>query len=149
MTHSTPTQRLLAWCAAAAWLATAATGAAAGPPIPAEHLAVRSLAGATIPFAEFRTNLGALKPGSANDFDFELKQARGWTATGATCGDPRIRIEFVTQKPVDSEGHSLVGLRAIVSPEARGLILAPVTLAATSPNGRSVTSAFWLYADAR
>jgi len=52
MTHSTPTQRLLAWCAAAAWLATAATGAAAGPPIPAEHLAVRSLAGATIPFAE-------------------------------------------------------------------------------------------------
>lgn len=103
----------------------------------------------TIPFAEFRTNLGALKPGSSNDFDFELKRARGWSATAASCDDPRIRVEFVAQKPVDSEGHSLVGLRAIVSPEARGLILAPVTLTATSPNGRSVTSAFWLYADAR
>ena len=51
MTHSTPTLRLLAWCAAA-WLAAATTGVAAGPPIPAEHLAVRSLAGPTIPFAE-------------------------------------------------------------------------------------------------
>lgn len=103
----------------------------------------------TIPFAEFRTNLGALKPGSTTDFDFELKRARGWTATAAHCDDPRIRVEFVTQKPVDSEGHSLVGLRAIVAPDARGLLLVPVTLTATGPNGRAVSSVFWLYADAR
>jgi len=102
-----------------------------------------------IPFAEFRTNLGAVKPGSTTDYDFELKQARGWTATGATCDDPRIRIEFVKQKPVDSEGHSLVSLKAVVSPDARGLLLVPVTLTATGPNGRSVSSVFWLYADVR
>ncbi|MBU3729514.1 MAG: DUF1573 domain-containing protein, partial [Phycisphaerales bacterium] len=102
-----------------------------------------------IPFAEFRTNLGALAPGSTAHYDFELKQARGWTATGATCDDPRIRIEFVKQKPVDSEGHSLVALKATVSPDARGLLLVPVKLEATSPNGRSVSSVFWLYADVR
>ena len=102
-----------------------------------------------IPFAEFRVNLGVVKPGSATDYDFELKQARGWTATGASCGDPRIRIEFVKQKPVDSEGHSLVALKAVVSPDARGLLLVPVTLEATGPNGRTVSSVFWLYADVR
>ncbi len=102
-----------------------------------------------IPFAEFRVNLGVLKPGSTASYDFELKQARGWTVTGATCDDPRILIEFVNQKPVDSEGHSLVALKATVSPEARGLLLVPVTLTATGPNGRAVSSAFWLYADVR
>jgi hypothetical protein len=103
----------------------------------------------SIPFAEFRTNLGAVKPGSTTDYDFELKQARGWTATGVTCDDPRIRIEFVKQKPVDSEGHSLVALKATVSPDARGMLLVPVTLTATGPNGRPVSSVFWLYADVR
>jgi hypothetical protein len=102
-----------------------------------------------IPFAEFRTNLGAMRPGSTAEYDFELKRARGWTATAATCDDPRIRIEFVKQKPVDSEGHSLVALKAVVSPDARGLLLVPVTLTATGPNGRSVSSVFWLYADVR
>ena len=103
----------------------------------------------TIPFAEFRVNLGVVKPGSTTHYDFELKQARGWTATRASCDDPRIRIEFVAQKPVDSEGHSLVALKATVSPDARGLLLVPVTLEATSPNGRAVSSVFWLYADVR
>jgi hypothetical protein len=102
-----------------------------------------------IPFAEFRTNLGAVKPGSTVDYDFELKQARGWSVTGASCDDPRIRIELVKQKPVDSEGHSLVALKATVSPDARGLLLVPVTLTATAPTGRTVSSAFWLYADVR
>lgn len=102
-----------------------------------------------IPFAEFRVNLGVVRPGSTTSYDFELKQARGWTATGATCSDPRIRISFVKQKPVDSEGHSLVALEAVVAPDARGLLLVPVTLDATSPNGRAVSSTFWLYADVR
>jgi hypothetical protein len=102
-----------------------------------------------IPFAEFRANLGVLKPGSTADYDFELKQARGWTATGASCSDPRIRIDFVRQKPVDSEGHSLVALKATVAPDARGMLLVPVTLEATGPDGRAVSSVFWLYADVR
>jgi hypothetical protein len=102
-----------------------------------------------IPFAEFRTNLGAVKPGSTSDYDFELKQARGWSVTGASCDDPRLRIEFMKQKPADSEGHSLVALKATVSPDARGLLLVPVTLTATAPTGRTVSSAFWLYADVR
>ena len=102
-----------------------------------------------IPFAEFRVNLGVVRPGSTTAYDFELKQARGWTATGASCDDPRIRIEFVKQKPVDSEGHSLVALNAVVSPDARGLLLVPVRLDATGPNGRPVSSTFWLYADVR
>lgn len=103
----------------------------------------------TIPFAEFRTNLGALKQGSTTDFDFELKQARGWQATGARCDDPRVKIDFVTQKPVDSEGHSLVGLRATLSQDVRGLLFVPVTLEATGPAGRATSSKFWLYADVR
>jgi hypothetical protein len=102
-----------------------------------------------IPFAEFRVNLGVVRPGSTTNYDFELKQARGWTATGSSCSDPRIRVEFEKQKPVDSEGHSLVALKATVSPDTRGLLLVPVTLEATGPNGRPVSSVFWLYADVR
>lgn len=102
-----------------------------------------------VPFAEFRTNLGAVAPGSAHEFDFELKQAKGWLATGATCDDPRVRIEFVQQKAVDPQGHSLVALRATFAADAKGLVLVPVTMLATAPNGKAVSSRFWLYADVR
>lgn len=102
-----------------------------------------------VPFAEFRTNLGAVAPGSVHEFDFELKQAKGWLATGATCDDPRIKVDFVQQKAIDPQGHSLVALRATFAADARGLVLVPVTMLATAPNGKAVSSRFWLYADVR
>jgi len=100
-----------------------------------------------IPFAEYRANLGAVVPGLPALFDFELKQANGWRATGVASSDPRVKLELVGQR-VDGT-HTLISMRATPDASLRGTMLFPATLTATDPSGATQQSDFWICLDAR
>ncbi len=98
----------------------------------------------TLPFAEFRSNLGVMVPGVPLPFEFELKKAVGWKVTHVQSKDPRVKIDLVGQR-VDAE-HGLVSLVATAAASTQGIVLFPVTMTAIDPNGATRSSDFWVYA---
>ena len=96
-----------------------------------------------LPFAEYRSNLGAVTTGSDQPFEFELKKAQGWKVISTTSKDPRFTVKLVDQK-FDTD-HAMISLMISVNPSAQGIILAPVTMTAKNPRGATISSDFWVY----
>ena len=98
----------------------------------------------TLPFAEFRSNLGTIAPTTPLPFEFELKTP-GWTVTQVQSKDARMKIDLVGQR-VDAE-HGLVSLVATAAASTQGIVLLPVTMTAIDPTGATRSSDFWVYAN--
>lgn len=96
-----------------------------------------------IPFAEYRANLGAMTVGVALPFEFELKHSAGWHVIETVSRDPRITVKYLSQQS-DKE-TSMISLVAVASDAAHGVVLAPVTMTATGPDGAKRSSDFWVY----
>ncbi len=96
-----------------------------------------------LPFAEYRSNLGAVTTGSNQPFEFELKNSRGWKVISTTSKDPQFTVNLVGQR-FDAD-NAMISLMISVNPSAHGIILAPVTMTATDPNGVTRSSDFWVY----
>ncbi len=100
-----------------------------------------------IPFAEYRANLGVLTPATPSAFEFELKHAAGWRVVETVSKDPRISVKLVSQRS-DKE-MAMISLVAEASDAAAGVVLAPITMTATGPDGAKRSSDFWVYAIVR
>ncbi|MSQ90557.1 MAG: DUF1573 domain-containing protein, partial [Phycisphaerales bacterium] len=97
----------------------------------------------TLPFAEYRANLGAIVVGAPHPFEFELKHSAGWKVVSTTSKDPRFTVKLVAQS-ADAE-NAMISLVALVDRSVRGIVLAPVTMTAVGPDGTQRASDFWVY----
>ena len=96
-----------------------------------------------LPFAEYRSNLGAVTTGKEQPFEFELKHSQGWKVISTTSKDPQFTVKLVGQR-ADAD-NAMISLMISVNASAHGIVLAPVTLTATDPTGATKSSDFWVY----
>lgn len=120
------------------------------PKAPVIDMRVRHLCtkiAAQIPFAEYRANLGVLTATTPASFEFELKHSAGWRVVDTVSKDSRIAVKLVSQR--SDKDMAMISLSAEATDAAIGVILAPITMTATGPDGVNRSSDFWVYAIVR